>query len=60
VDTTKSEVARAALDAGADLVNDVSGFSFDPALAGVVAEAGCRDRDASARWVRHDASPARV
>lgn len=40
IDTSKSEVARAALDAGADLVNDVSGFSFDPALAGVVAQAG--------------------
>jgi dihydropteroate synthase len=40
VDTTKSAVARAALDAGADLVNDVSAFTFDPALAGVVAERG--------------------
>jgi dihydropteroate synthase len=38
VDTTKAGVARAALDAGADLVNDVSGFRFDPALAGLVAE----------------------
>jgi dihydropteroate synthase len=38
VDTSKAEVARAALDAGADLVNDVSGFRFDPALAGLVAE----------------------
>jgi dihydropteroate synthase len=38
VDTTKAGVARAALDAGADLVNDVSGFAFDPALAGLVAE----------------------
>lgn len=40
IDTSKSEVARAALEAGADLVNDVSGFTFDPALAGVVARAG--------------------
>src|SRR5512143_751991 len=32
VDTTRAEVARAALDAGADLVNDVSGFLFDPAM----------------------------
>jgi dihydropteroate synthase len=40
IDTSKAEVARAALEAGADLVNDVSGFSFDPALAGVVAAAG--------------------
>ena len=39
VDTRKAGVARAALDAGAAVVNDVSGFGFDPALAGVVAEA---------------------
>ena len=38
VDTTKAGVARAALDAGADLVNDVSGFAFDPALPRLVAE----------------------
>jgi dihydropteroate synthase len=38
VDTTRAEVARAALDAGADLVNDVSGFRFDPAMAPLVAE----------------------
>jgi len=38
VDTTKAGVARAALDAGADLVNDVSGFAFEPALARLVAE----------------------
>jgi dihydropteroate synthase len=37
VDTTKAAVARAALDAGADLVNDVSGFSYDPELAPLVA-----------------------
>jgi len=40
VDTTRAEVARAALDAGADLVNDVSGFRFDPAMAPLVAERG--------------------
>jgi len=40
VDTRKAEVARAALDAGADLVNDVSAFAFDPAMAGVVAQSG--------------------
>ena len=39
IDTSKSEVAQAALDAGADLVNDVSGLAFDPALAGIVAQA---------------------
>ncbi len=40
VDTTKAVVARAALDSGADLVNDVSGFRFDPELARLVAERG--------------------
>lgn len=40
VDTTRASVARAALEAGADLVNDVSGFRFDAELPRVVAEAG--------------------
>jgi len=40
VDTTKAAVARAALDAGADLVNDVSGFRFDASLPGLVASRG--------------------
>jgi dihydropteroate synthase len=40
VDTTKASVARAALDAGADIVNDVSGFTFDREMAGLVAERG--------------------
>jgi dihydropteroate synthase len=40
IDTTKAGVARAALDAGATIVNDVSGLRFDPALGGVVARAG--------------------
>jgi dihydropteroate synthase len=40
IDTMKSSVARAALDAGATIVNDVSAFRFDPALAGIVAGAG--------------------
>jgi dihydropteroate synthase len=38
VDTRKADVARAALDAGAAVVNDVSGPRFDPALATVVRE----------------------
>src|SRR5512138_642250 len=38
VDTRKAAVARAALDAGADLVNDVTGLA-DPALARIVADA---------------------
>jgi dihydropteroate synthase len=40
VDTYKADVARVALDAGASLVNDVSGLRYDPALAGVVASRG--------------------
>jgi dihydropteroate synthase len=40
IDTTKAEVARRALDAGATIVNDVSAFRFDPELPAVVAEAG--------------------
>lgn len=40
VDTRKAGVARAAIAAGAGLINDVSGFDFDPGLAQVVAESG--------------------
>jgi dihydropteroate synthase len=40
VDTMKLEVARAAVDAGATYVNDVTAFRHDPALAGLVAERG--------------------
>jgi dihydropteroate synthase len=40
VDTRKSEVARAALDAGADIINDVSGLSFSADMAEVVAKSG--------------------
>ena len=42
VDTSKVEVARAALDAGAALVNDVTAFRSAPELAGLVAERGAR------------------
>ncbi|NRP12673.1 Dihydropteroate synthase [Aliiroseovarius sp. xm-m-379] len=38
IDTRKSAVAEAALEAGADIVNDVSAFEFDPELAHLVAE----------------------
>jgi dihydropteroate synthase len=41
VDTTRAEVAAAALAAGASVVNDVSGGLADPAMAAVVAGAGC-------------------
>ena len=40
VDTYKAAVADAALEAGADMVNDVSGLLYDPALADVVARRG--------------------
>lgn len=40
VDTTKAEVARAAIAAGATWVNDISGGRFDPAMWEVCADAG--------------------
>ena len=40
IDTTKAEVARQALAAGAQIVNDVSALRFDSAMARVVAESG--------------------
>lgn len=39
IDTTKAEVAEAALDAGAGIVNDVSAMRFDPMMSEVVASA---------------------
>jgi dihydropteroate synthase len=39
IDTTKAKVARAALAAGAAMVNDISGLHFDPDMARVVAKA---------------------
>jgi len=41
IDTTRAEVASAALDAGAVIVHDVSGGLADANMAKVVAEAGC-------------------
>jgi dihydropteroate synthase len=40
IDTRKAAVARAALAAGADMVNDVSALGFDPEMAPFVAESG--------------------
>src|SRR6266571_9540683 len=40
IDTAKAEVARRALDLGAELVNDVTALRGDPELAEVVAESG--------------------
>jgi dihydropteroate synthase len=40
VDTWKSAVAARALSAGAEIINDISGFHFDPRMAGVAAASG--------------------
>jgi dihydropteroate synthase len=40
IDTYKAEVARTAFAEGASIVNDVSGLLYEPAMAGVVADAG--------------------
>jgi dihydropteroate synthase len=40
IDTRKAAVAEAVFAAGATIVNDVSAFRYDPAMAGVVASAG--------------------
>jgi len=40
IDTTKAEVAEAALRAGASIVNDISALRFDPAMAPLVAKFG--------------------
>ena len=37
IDTYKAEVARHALDAGASIVNDISGLRFDPGMGNIVA-----------------------
>lgn len=41
IDTSKAAVAAAALEAGADVVNDVSGLRADPEMVGVCADDGC-------------------
>jgi len=41
IDTYKADVAAAALDAGATIVNDISGLTFDPSMARLVAERRC-------------------
>ena len=40
VDTYKAAVAREAIDAGADMINDVSGLTFDPGIGDVAARSG--------------------
>jgi dihydropteroate synthase len=63
VDTYKAATARAALEAGAEIINDVSGFQWDPDIAAVCAEARCgvvlmhtRGRPEEWRTLRHLAS----
>ena len=38
IDTTKADVSRAALDAGADIINDISAMLFDPGMLPLAAE----------------------
>ncbi|MCX7817305.1 MAG: dihydropteroate synthase [Syntrophales bacterium] len=40
IDTTKSEVAKAAIDAGAEIVNDISAMNFDPEMVKVIHDTG--------------------
>lgn len=40
IDTYKYQVAKAAIEAGADLVNDIWGLKYDPKMAGLIAEKG--------------------
>jgi dihydropteroate synthase len=41
IDTSKASVAAAAIAAGADIVNDVSGLTADPAMSEICRESGC-------------------
>jgi dihydropteroate synthase len=41
IDTSKAAVATAALDAGADIVNDITGLTGDPLMPGICAGSGC-------------------
>jgi len=41
IDTYKASVARAAVEAGAEIVNDVSGFRWDPNMVKTLAELNC-------------------
>lgn len=40
IDTSKARVAKAAVEAGADIINDISGLRFDEDIAEVAAESG--------------------
>jgi len=59
VDTYKSEIARACLGRGADIINDVWGFQYDPGMAAVVAKFDAtavlmHNRELGARAVNSD------
>ena len=41
IDTTKAEVARRALELGANIINDISALRFDPEMVAVAREFGC-------------------
>jgi dihydropteroate synthase len=41
IDTYKSEIASRSLKEGAQIINDISGLTFDPQMADLVAETGC-------------------
>lgn len=41
IDTTKASVAEQALDAGADIINDISAMRFDPQMAHIVRDRRC-------------------
>ena len=41
IDTTKAVVAEKAIEAGAEIINDISALRFDPAMATVAAETEC-------------------
>lgn len=55
VDTYHAATARAAARAGAEIINDVSGLTWDPTMASVVAQSGCglvlmHSRGRSGEW----------
>jgi dihydropteroate synthase len=41
IDTYRANVAKQALDSGAEMVNDISGLAFDPQMSALVAKHGC-------------------
>lgn len=64
IDTTKAEVAEAALQRGASIVNDISGFRFDAAMPKVCARYGAaavvmhlRTRPLDMQWSYEDRTP---